>query len=118
MNNLMNSTVTTGFPEGAQSGTSAPDKGKDEYRPGAVSPATSAAPSRLTRKRLLALETELSDLDWQILGTICRCRAILGKQIQRLYFTGRTSKNASTTAANRRLKALSDLGLILSLIHI
>lgn len=112
MNNLMNSTVTTGFPEGAQNGTFTPDKGKDEYRPREVSPATSAAPSRLTRKRLLALETELSDLDWQILGTICRCRAILGKQIQRLYFTGRASKNASTTAANRRLKALSGLGLI------
>ena len=112
MNNPMNSIVTTGFPGGAQNGTSAPDKGKDGYRSESVSPATSAAASRLSRKRLLALETELSDLDWQILGTICRCRAILGKQVQRLYFTGRTSKNASTTAANRRLKSLSDLGLI------
>lgn len=112
MNKPMNSIVTTGFPEGAQSGTPAPDKGKDVYRPKAVSNATSAPPPRLTRKRLLALETELSDLDWQILGTICKCRAILGKQVRRLYFTDRTSKNANTTAANRRLKALSDLGLI------
>ena len=112
MNNPMNNIVATGFPKGAQSGTPTPDKGKDRYCPEAVSPAKSAAPSRLTRKRLLALEAELSDLDWQILSTICGCRAILGKQIRRLYFTGRASKNANTTAANRRLKALSDLGLI------
>ena len=112
MNNPMNSIVTTGFQEGAQSGTPTPDKGKDVYRPKAVIDATGAPPPRLTRKRLLALEAELSDLDWQILETICQCRAILGKQIRRLYFTGRASQNANTTAANRRLKALSGLGLI------
>jgi len=112
MNNPMNNIVATGFQKGAQSGAPAPDKGKDRYCPEAVSSAKSAVAPRLTRKRLLALEAELSDLDWQILGTICQCRAILGKQIRRLYFTDRTSKNANTTAANRRLKALSDLGLI------
>lgn len=112
MNKPMNSIVATGLLEGAQSGTSTPDKGKDVYRSKAVSHTTNAAAPRLTRKRLLALETELSDLDWQILGTICQCRAILGKQVRRLYFTDRTSKNANTTAANRRLKTLSDLGLI------
>ncbi len=112
MNNPMNSTLSTGLPQGAQNGTPTPDKGKDGYRPEAVSSATGAAAPRLSRKRLLALETELSDLDWQILGTIGQCRAILGKQIRRFYFTDRASKNANTTAANRRLKALSDSGLI------
>ena len=71
MNNPVNNILTTGFPEGAQSGASTPDKGKDRYCPEAVSSAKSAAP-RLTRKRLLALEAELSDLDWQILSTICQ----------------------------------------------
>lgn len=112
MNNPMNSTLTTKFPEDARNGTSTSNKGKDGYRLGAVSPATNAAAPRLSRKRLLALEKELSDLDWQILETIGQCRAIFGKQIRRLYFTDGTSKNANTTAANRRLKALSDLGLI------
>lgn len=112
MNNPMNSTTAIGLPQDAQNGTSTPDKGKDGYRPKAVSSATGAAVPRLSRKRLLALEAELSDLDWQVLETIGQCRAVLGKQIRRLYFTDRASKNANTTAANRRLKALSDSGLI------
>lgn len=114
------SRVTSKMPEDAQNGTSTPVKGKDGYRSATVSDATRAAaphanpdtPSRISRNRLLELEPTLSDLDWQILGTVRRCRVILGRQIGRLYFHNAKTRHSGTVLANNKLKALSGMGLI------
>lgn len=87
-------------------------KGRDGYPGTGISSPTAAGGSRISRKQLLELEPTLSDRDWKILRTIRLCRVILGRQLGRLYFTEGRTENANTTATNRRLKALSDMGLI------
>lgn len=97
----------------AQNGGSGSISGKDGYHCETVSDDFHVAtPRRTSRKFLLELEPTLSDLDWKILKIIRRCRVILGRQIGRLYFDGYKTTHASTVATNRKLKALTDLGLI------
>lgn len=142
-NNPKNTPVPNPSAEVAETGGFHPGKGKDGYRsnpislaepaaggpeprpgvtpgsdsghPGATPDHASEPATRISRSQLLELEKNLSDLDWQILEQLRRFRVALGKQIRRLYFYDGKTPRANTTAANRKLKALTDAGLIAAL---
>lgn len=137
-NNPKNTPVPNAGAEVAETGGFLPGKGKDGYRSDPISLAEPAAGgsnsqsgvtpgsdtgypgvtpgyARISRSRLLELEKSLSDLDWQILEAIRRFRVVLGQQLRRLYFYSGKTPRANTTAVNRKLKSLTDAGLIAAL---
>lgn len=107
------STAQTELPKIAPNHAYNSDKGKDVLSDKKdILSVSAAGRGRLSKKRLLDLEKGLSDLDWDILTAIRRFRVMLGKQIGRLYFYKSKSTHSSTVLANRRLKALTESGLI------
>lgn len=67
---------------------------------------------RVSKQQLEEINGRLSERDKEILTAIQRYRYLLTGQIERLYFTGSTTRTAALRAASRCLQRLRELGLI------
>ena len=67
--------------------------------------------SRVSRNRLEDIALELTDRDVEILRAFHRCRYLMTRQVQRLFFTDSVSPTAGLRTANRILARLKGFGV-------
>lgn len=79
---------------------------------GTVPPDSDTGERRLSRKKLIEIDSRLSDRDHEVLMTIRKYRYLMTGQVERLLFTEAANNSAGLRTASRNLKKLKDFGLI------
>ena len=67
---------------------------------------------RVSKRRLLEIDSRLGERDRELLGVVQQYRYLMTGQIQRLVFTEAANSSAGLRATNRNLKKLYEFGLI------
>ena len=78
---------------------------------GGAAAADEPSKSRISKNRLEDISLELTDRDVEILRAFRRCRCLMTRQVQRLFFTDSVSPKAGLRTANRILARLKEFGV-------